>query len=119
MRRFLLVLVLIALPGARCDGPPPDAASGATSDAPAAGGIYTIRGTLTAEGVECPALRSEAGTLFTLSGSLAGFRPGDRVCVRGRAAEMSTCQQGITLQVEWIGRDSADAPDVPARGLRP
>lgn len=80
-----------------------------------ADGAYTVRGVLTDEGVECPALRGDDGKLFTLSGPLGEFRTGDRVCVRGRPAEMSICQQGITLTVEWIGRDCADAPATSAK----
>ncbi|KQT45097.1 hypothetical protein ASG43_12385 [Aureimonas sp. Leaf454] len=65
----------------------------------------TVSGLLTREGVECPALRSEDGDLFTLSGRLGGFRPGDAVTVTGRIADMSTCQQGTTIEVERIDAD--------------
>ena len=65
------------------------------------GGI-TVVGTLTNEGVECPAMRGDGGRLYTLSGNLGPFRPGNRVRVRGRVAEMSFCMQGTTIQVESI-----------------
>lgn len=70
---------------------------------PAAGTRVAVQGTLTREGVECPALRDANGTLWTLAGPLDGHRAGDRVCVRGRVAEISTCMQGITISVESIG----------------
>ena len=62
----------------------------------------TVRGLLTREGVECPALRSTDGALYTLSGPTAGFEVGDSVIVSGRIAEMSTCQQGTTIDVDRI-----------------
>ena len=62
-----------------------------------------IEGVLTTEGVECPALRGDDGTLYTLAGDLGGFKPGDRVCVVPTYPEMSHCMQGTTVQVEWIG----------------
>ena len=40
---------------------------------------------------------------FLLAGSIGSYRTGDQVCVRGRRVQMSTCQQGITITVEWIG----------------
>src|SRR5262245_15503679 len=69
---------------------------------PKPGDPVTIHGKLTGEGVECPAMRDAAGTLYTLSGSLGAFKAGDEVCVKGRVAEVSTCMQGVTLTVEWI-----------------
>src|SRR5262249_35146735 len=62
-----------------------------------------IEGVLTTEGVECPALRTDDGTLYTLAGDLGGFRPGDRVCIVPSPVEMSTCMQGTTVKIEWIG----------------
>src|SRR5262245_66287444 len=64
----------------------------------------TVTGKLTNEGVECKAMRGDDGKLYTLTGDLKGFRPGDRVKVTGRIAEMSTCMQGTTLGVEKIER---------------
>jgi len=97
MRWIVLVGVLAMLTASRCaESPrPPDT-------------LETVRGTLTNEGVECPALRASSGELYTLSGSIGEFRPGDQVCVRGRRAQMSTCQQGITITVEWIGKSCPD-----------
>jgi hypothetical protein len=63
----------------------------------------TLRGTLTDEGVECPAMRGDDGRLFTLSGDV-GFEPGERVEVRGTPVEISICMQGTTISVESITR---------------
>ena len=91
MKWIAVLAMSLALTGARCGqgGPEP-------------GDFLTVKGTLTKEGVECPALRDTAGVLYTLAGPVGGFRPGDKVCVRGRRTEISTCQQGITLTVESI-----------------
>ncbi|KQT69631.1 MULTISPECIES: LysM peptidoglycan-binding domain-containing protein [unclassified Aureimonas] len=63
---------------------------------------FTVSGLLTREGVECPALRSADGELYTLSGRIGGFRPGDTVTVSGRPTQRSICQQGTTIEVERI-----------------
>jgi hypothetical protein len=63
---------------------------------------FVVTGTLTDEGVECPALRGDDGRLYTLAGDVSGFSTGDRVRVRGRVAEISFCQQGTTLEVRAI-----------------
>lgn len=62
-------------------------------------GEVTLAGVLTDEGVTCPALRGEDGTLFTLAGDTAGLAVGQSVRVRARVAEVSNCLQGITLEV--------------------
>lgn len=62
-----------------------------------------VTGTLTDEGVECPALRGDDGTLYTLTPrDLHGFGPGDHVTVTGLEVEISTCMQGTTLAVTDI-----------------
>lgn len=63
---------------------------------------FSVSGLLTREGVECPALRSADGELYTLSGALRGFRAGDSVTVTGRPTQRSLCQQGTTIEVETI-----------------
>lgn len=77
---------------------------GGSAPAPPPGGdgSMEITGTLTRDGVECPALRSDGGKLYTLAGETGRFGPGDRVRVRGNRAQMSICQQGITISVESI-----------------
>jgi hypothetical protein len=61
----------------------------------------TITATLTDEGVECQALRGDDGTLYTIrrSNAVRAFRTGDRVRVEGNTAEISICQQGVTIDV--------------------
>ena len=63
-----------------------------------------VQGALTTEGVECPAMRADDGSIYTLLGDLKGFKPGDRVTVEGTRVEISTCMQGTTLQVTQITR---------------
>ena len=67
-----------------------------------------VRGILTDEGVECQALRTANGQLYTLSGDLGGFKTGDKVRVKGEIAQVSTCQQGITIAVEKIQEDKGE-----------
>ena len=62
----------------------------------------TVVGTLTGEGTECPALRADDGTLYTLVGDLGTAATGDHVRVTGTATEVSTCMQGTTLRVVSI-----------------
>lgn len=64
-----------------------------------------VRGSLTAEGVECPALRARDGGLYTLAGDLKGFEAGDEVCVCGAPAMVSICMQGATIVLSHIGRN--------------
>jgi uncharacterized protein DUF5818 len=64
----------------------------------------TIRGTIVTGGAECPLFRSDDGRRFSLAGNLGSFRPGDRVTVRGRVAEVSTCMQRPTLAVQRISK---------------
>lgn len=61
-----------------------------------------VQGTLTEEGVQCPALRGDDGKLYTLSGDLRGHDIGDHVLVVGPVAHANFCQQGTTIQVLLI-----------------
>jgi uncharacterized protein YgiM (DUF1202 family) len=70
---------------------------------PPQAGQVTVSGTLTREGVECPAMRGDNGRLYTLAGDTGRVQPGDHVRVRGTLAQISTCQQGTTIRVESIG----------------
>lgn len=71
---------------------------------PPPGTRVEINGTLSSEGVECPALRGDDGKLYALTDPASGgFRPGDRVHVAGEVAGMSLCLQGIPLTATTIG----------------
>lgn len=65
-------------------------------------GSIQVTGQITGEGVECPALRSDDGELYTLAGETGRFGEGDRVTVEGTVAETSFCMQGTTIEVEDI-----------------
>jgi|SRR5215213_911412 len=67
--------------------------------------VICVKGTLTDEGVECQALRSDDGELYTLLGDLNDFRIGDKVVVCGTLVEISFCMQGTTIVVSWIGAE--------------
>lgn len=73
------------------------------------GGALCLRGTLTDEGIECQAFRSEAGDLYTLVGDLKGFQNGEQVVVCGEIAAVSFCMQGTTINFTWIGQDAHKA----------
>jgi len=61
-------------------------------------GSITITGVVTREGVECPAVRGDDGKLYTITGPERDkLKPGLRVRITGRIAEMSTCMQGTTI----------------------
>ena len=92
--KILAAVVLVVLAGSGpCDR---------SSAPPGPGETVQIKGTLTAEGVECQAMRDARNVLYTLAGTTGGFKNGDQVCVKGRIAEVSTCQQGTTIAVESI-----------------
>lgn len=60
-------------------------------------------GRRTAEGIECPAFRSEDGTLYTLIGPLLDDVPDDTpICLCLKRVETSFCAQGITAEVTAI-----------------
>jgi hypothetical protein len=65
-------------------------------------GKVTLSGQMSDEGVECPAMRGEGGELYTLTGSDDWPEAGTRVRVVGQVAEISICQQGLTIAVESI-----------------
>lgn len=67
------------------------------------GDFVSVRGVLTNEGVECQALRSTGGRLYTFS-YISGYEAGDSVEVSGTIADFSFCQQGTTIAVENISR---------------
>lgn len=67
-------------------------------------GSVLVEGVVSEEGVECPALRSDGGDLYTLAGAPGDLEPGQRVRVVGTIAEISTCMQGTTIQVQRVDR---------------
>jgi len=94
----------MALAAAGCNrpevGPPP---AGGDDEPPGATAPVEVVGTLTDEGVECPAMRGDDGELYTLTPrDTGGAEVGDRVRVTGRFAEVSFCMQGSTIEVESI-----------------
>ena len=62
--------------------------------------MIIILGVMTAEGVECPAVRADDGTLYTLVGQMPTVAPGARLRIEGEAVPVSKCMQGITLRVK-------------------
>lgn len=70
----------------------------------APGDAVSLHGTLTDEGVECPAMRDPAGALYTLATTDLEWGPGTQVMVRGTIAGASTCMQGTTIDVSNIER---------------
>lgn len=67
-----------------------------------------VIGTLTDEGRQCPALRDDSGRLYTLSGNVRGYGPGDTVRVVGLVAGTSQCNQGVTLSAARIEKAPAN-----------
>lgn len=68
------------------------------------GDAIEVVGTLTDEGVECPAVRGVGGELYTLATDDVGWPPGTDVRVEGRVAEVSLCMQGTTLEDVTVQR---------------
>ena len=63
----------------------------------------TITGTVTREGVECPAVRGDDGKLYTIVGEGRDkLKPGLKVRITGAVAEVSTCMQGTTIEATKI-----------------
>ena len=78
----------------------------APSEGDSPSGVKTIKvqGQLTSGGVECPAMKADNGTIYTLLGDLKGFKAGDRVVVEATPVEVSFCMQGTTIRVVQISR---------------
>ena len=72
--------------------------------------MICLRGRLTDEGIECPALRSDSQSLYTLAGEVAPFEVGDDLCVCGIVAEVSFCMQGTTITVTQISAGEQGCP---------
>ena len=101
MRQLLLLLFVATA----CSQTPTSANEPAVQPATDTQGEVTIIGKLTAEGVECRALRADGSNeLYTLTGKTGGFANGDHVKVVGKIAEISYCMQGTTIAVKSITR---------------
>lgn len=70
-----------------------------------------LEGRLTDEGVECPAFRTDDDELFTLTGDLGGFSPGDQVRIVATPVAISTCMQGTTVAVVEISAIEEEPPE--------
>lgn len=104
------MIVVLALALGACAPPmseQPRTADPARAAGEASGAERTcVIGTLTNEGVECPAMQTLTGEVYTLLGDLQGKEAGDLVCACGAEADMSTCMQGTTLELTEIGSPS-------------
>jgi len=65
-----------------------------------------VTGTLTDAGVQCQAVQGDDGVLYTIrrTPAVRQLRAGDRIKVTGAIAELSICQQGVTIDVTTIER---------------
>jgi len=66
-------------------------------------GEICVRGRIT-DGAECPALRTADGTTYSLARSGPALSKDSEICVCGKKAEVSTCQQGVTLTAVRLGQ---------------
>lgn len=85
-----------------CTAPPPvrqqQTPPQRTAVSESANDTLRITGTVTREGVECPAVRGDDGKLYTIIGAgREKLTPGARVRITGTVAQMSTCMQGMTI----------------------
>lgn len=83
----------------------------APDNADPSGATICVSGRITDEGVECPTLRSQDGTLYSLAGDLGEFDVGDEVCVCGPTGGFSICMQGTTIAVHRMTEPKAGCPD--------
>ena len=84
---------------------PPDKKSG---EKQLLGPVLTLNTVMTNEGVECPAIRGDDGTLYTLPSMPRNFEQGDKLNILIALPIVpvaSFCQQGQTidwLRIEWV-----------------
>ena len=98
-RLAMLLTLLVAVAASHCD----DARSTREPAKPAIGDTVKLRGTI-AEDVDCPLLRLDDGTTFSLTGRVPrGLRSGERVCVGGTVVATSQCLTQPTIEVETVG----------------
>lgn len=93
---------VVRMPGAGSGQQPPRVVPSPPIVPPFVPADLRITGTVTREGVSCPALRGDDGRVYTLVGVFDPLRPGDRVQVVGREAQSATCMQGTTIQVRQL-----------------
>jgi hypothetical protein len=99
LRLALFAALLVGVTASHCD----DARSTRERGKPAIGDSVKLRGTI-AEDVDCPLLRLDDGTTFSLTGRVPrGLRSGDRVCVGGTVVATSQCLTQPTIEVETMG----------------
>jgi hypothetical protein len=105
-KQFIPALTLALLLGcAAADQTPPPPTRDATTppSTDTAADSITIVGTVTGEGVECPAVRTADNKLYTITApDRSQLRPGTRVRITGTIAGISICQQGTTISAEKI-----------------
>lgn len=71
------------------------------------GQIVTVRGLLE-PGAECPMIVTRDGHRYSLGGDLGRFTIGDRVCLKGAVAEVSTCMAGeANIAITAIGPEGS------------
>ena len=61
--------------------------------------LVHLRGVITNEGIECPALRGDDGKLYTLTGITEQLYIGDVLEVVGKPVDVSICMQGTTISI--------------------
>ena len=93
---------IIRMPGARSGQQPPRIVPSPPTVPPFIPADLRITGTVTREGVSCPALRGDDGRVYTLVGAFDPLHPGDRVQVIGREAQSAICMQGTTVHVRQL-----------------
>ncbi|HEX7707903.1 MAG TPA: DUF5818 domain-containing protein [Thermoanaerobaculia bacterium] len=96
-KTFFILLAVVVVSGCAVQ---PQSEQAPVSESP---GVFTITGVVTAEGVECPAVRGDNGTLYTIAGGdRQKLREGVRVRITGTAAQISFCMQGTTINATTI-----------------
>jgi len=69
----------------------------------AGGKQICLRGRLTGGGIECQAMRSNDGRLYTLGQPKVVAKTGAEICACGRIVTISNCMQGTTIVVTRMG----------------
>jgi hypothetical protein len=97
MRTAAIAISLAAMLQCTANQPPKKAMTSAANS------TLTITGTVTRDGVECPAVRGDDGKLYTIVGAgREKLTPGVKVRITGTVAQVSTCMQGTTIEATSI-----------------